>query len=657
MKKGFRQKAILEFLLEAKRPLQYGEIFQNLGASAAAKKEIRLRIKRLMEQNLVKQDKNGCIQAVQNETVKTPKIPKEVPPIDTEESREEGVKTGRVSFRQGRLEVLIKVRGTQKPFPLLAKGNSHIRDGDLVVVKPVLGKNKFYTIVAKTGENLSFEQVVREFYRELNIKDKYPKPGLEEVAHFSEEVEINSKFRQDLTSQRVITIDPKGARDHDDAIFVEVNENDYTLYVHIADVSEYVSFGSKLDQISSKRAFTQYFPWEAIPMLPEKLANGLCSLKEGIAKNALTCVMKISKAGMIKDYHFQESFIRVHKYYTYEEAFEAYQKENSPEIKNLAMVAEALQQKRAKDGIMNFNFPEPRFDQDEVGAPVKMTPRDDLPSNHWIEECMLAANTCTAKYLKKNKLPGMYRIHEPPDFGELEAVSQMISLVEVHLEKPLPASLKKIPKSEVELRSLYNALINLTGLEDHPAVKQLLQTKLLRSMKKALYHLKPIGHFALGWEDYTHYTSPIRRYPDLWNHRLIKKTIKREKVPASWKSIASSICEQVNEREIEVMKLERKSHKCAMAWIMRDMVGEVFKAHVASIDAKGLAVFIKNELVFGEIWNPLSRFRDDFYEYDENAEVLVGKRTGRKIKINDEFKVRIERVDPVRSQIDFEMLS
>ena len=533
-------------------------------------------------------------------------------------------------------------------------------DSTLLVSNQTTSENNLvpeYEILARVGEAQSFAEVVQEFYREFGVNPHYPKKAVQFAEQMAQDAMKSSlPGRLDCTQQWVVVIDPLGARDHDDACFVEKNpQGGWTLYVHIADVSEFVTEGTPLDEAALRRSFTRYFPWGSVPMLPEVLSAQVCSLRQDEARKALSCKMEVDEQGKLGKYEFFESWIRVAQFLTYEEAMDAH-KAGNKQVELLAEVADALHAKRERDLIFLFDLPEPRFKLGPQGEPLAMLGRNHLPSHSWIEECMLAANSCCATFLVKNRLPGMHRVHEPPEVEEVRTVLHISELISQVVGRDKLPVMRKIPTQPQEMRQLYASLLNNKNLTAAGALLPHMQTKLLRTMKKANYNTNSLGHFALGWDLYAHFTSPIRRYPDLWNHRLIKMALLGKKIPVSLKTEALEACEHINDTEIDIMKLERKSHRAAMAWIMRDYLGEVFDCQVSSIDGKGLAVFIHTEDIYGEIWNPLSRLGNDYYDYSETEEVLVGRRNGAMIRMGDNIKVRVVQTSPGRAEIDLEFL-
>jgi ribonuclease R len=539
------------------------------------------------------------------------------------------------------------------------------KEGDTVVVSVVEmeGKAPWAKVVHRVFRD-SFKDFYKKFLKEHRLSKKFPPLPEREAAAFKEPTMDEYPHREDFRGDVVITIDPYGARDHDDAIgIVPLEDGGWIVRVHIADVAEYVTEHTGLDREAQYRAYTRYFPWKSVPMLPARLSADLCSLREGCERLALTCEVTLSSSGVVREFRFTESVVQVHKFYTYEEAWDLYQQKD-PLLSTVAEVAHKLALVRKKKGLLDFDVPEPHVSLNAAGEPESMGLKERVPSYGWIEEFMLLANQCTAKWMKQQKLPGMYRVHE---LLELEDMYQMVDLDQLEdaaqYKPALVEAIRNLPVPKNNVHSKYRDIyvsflkrVHKKHKENPSAITSSLQKKVLRTMKKAMYSTTCAGHFALGFLYYAHFTSPIRRYADLWNHRYIKQKLRKEKIPKSTAEMADSIAEKISETEVKVIKLERKSMRSAMAWILQDHVGSVFPAEVCELGDKGMAVLVQNEWLYGEGWIPLFSLRDDYYEYDERANILVGKRTKRCFSLYDPVQVRLEKVDPVLSLVEFEVL-
>jgi ribonuclease R len=527
------------------------------------------------------------------------------------------------------------------------------RPGDIVSARIVEEEHgeRIGRIVATLKEDIPFIEVSKHFFKEHAIPYGYPKRALQEAGSFPEPVIENYEERTDLRSTHIITIDPATAKDHDDAISLQrKKDGSWVLGVHIADVAEYVTPDTTLDSEAVERAFTQYLPWTAAPMLPQRLSSDLCSLLEGRERLAFSCIMEVTPEGELKDFKFVETFIRVEKFYSYDEA-QAAREEGDAFLAELDEFTKVLLGKRRKDGFIDFQFPEPKVEC-ENGVPVRIYPGKRLDSMSWIEECMLLANQATAKYLTKHKLPGLFRVHEQPD---LDVVSDLWATQGmVNRDKGMAEAFKDLDQSRGNLNPAIQKFFIRLLSQEGGALPAAVQRKILQSMKKAQYSTEPSGHFALGWLYYAHFTSPIRRYADLWTHRVIKAHLRGHKVPKNMKVMARDVAERISEREIAVMKVERKGLKTATAWVLRGHIGEEFTGEVSGLENFGIFVSISNP--YGEGLIPIRSLRDDYYEKDENTGHLVGKRTRQRFELGDKVRVRLDRSDPFTSQVDFDFL-
>ncbi len=536
------------------------------------------------------------------------------------------------------------------PKPNLGKA----KVGDLVMVQLLRGAKTHQDAMGKVLSGLrreaTFGEVAHQFFRDHALTKGYPRKALQEIEAFGEPVFDDKHGREDLRGLTIVTIDPITARDHDDAISLEKLPNGHwKLGVHIADVAEYVPEDSALDKEALQRSFTQYLPWTAMPMLPEKLSADLCSLREGCERLAFSCFMDIDAKGQLGKYRFAETFIRVTKFHSYEEA-QGLKDRGDPALTLLDEFAALRLAVRKSDGNLEFSFPEPRIKCDDEGVPVEVYPGERLASHGWIEECMLLCNQAAAKYLTSNKLPGLFRVHEQPD---LEVVADLFATQGG--PKPDPALLQtfrelKETKGYLNpaVQQFYARLLSQEG----GALPASVQRKILMSMKKALYAPEALGHFALGWLHYAHFTSPIRRYADLWIHRVMKAHVRGQKQFRSEKARAVAIAEQISEKEIAIMKTERKGLKTATAWILQKYIGEEFTATITGVEEFGLFVSIQNP--YGEGMVPVARLGEDFFTKDDATYSLVGKRTKTRFSLGQTMAVRLTRCNPFSGQVDFE---
>ena len=493
-------------------------------------------------------------------------------------------------------------------------------------------KHSYLAKVDRTAEamNISWAEVKQKFMDENNLPKDFSPAIKKFVEGIKEPGPKDFKGRIDYRKLDILCIDPEGAMDHDDAISVERLPNGgYKLGVHIADVSYYVP--------------------EGLPMLPEKLSSGVCSLHQGVDRCAFTCMMELDKNANVLSWDFHRSIVNITKGITYQEAVKMMEA-GDESIKALAEVTALLKKNRTKEGLLEFKSTEYGCKFNEAGEPVQIVPRQSDESNSWVEECMLIANNCCAKELKKRKLQGIYRIHEAPDTKDIMELYYMYP----DLFKDAPVMLRDLGKprsGDTNLNpvafKLYQHLVKRAGDDET------LMNRILRSMQKAHYDSNSFGHFALNWQDYSHFTSPIRRYADLWCHRELAR--KGAEINAERAESVIEVCDLISANEIKNMKVERISIKVCSCWILKNRIGDDFEASVTGIEEWGIYVSILDPIAEG-----LVRFRDiageDFYVFNPDQGLAFGKRSGRTFRRGDKVLVRLLRVDPLRGQADFSIL-
>lgn len=500
-------------------------------------------------------------------------------------------------------------------------------------------------VVAGMDSYGTFDELKRNFHNDFDLPPEFPPEVETEIKPMKEPVEADFKGRVDYRKTKILCIDPLGARDHDDAVSVVRAGKGYTLGVHIADVSFYVKEDGALDNEAIERSFTQYLPWCAVPMLPEKLSADLCSLNEGVDRLAFTCLMQLDEKARVKSYEFHRSVINVTRSITYEQAMELYGK-NDDEVLLMAEVARLLKAERVKNGLLELGSPEYKVDFDEKGEPNGISQRSSVESNSWIEECMLIANQCCAKELDRRELHGIFRIHEAPDLSDIIELAQQ----EPELVRGAPINIKDLPPSKQgdsnlspDIFKLYQYMVEKASGVD-PKI-----FKILRSMQKAHYDSNSFGHFALNWQDYAHFTSPIRRYADLWCHRELARVGKE--IKAKRKHDVAEIAELISANEIKNQKCERSALKVCAAWILREHVGENYPGSINGMEEWGIFVTLDNPPCDG-----LARFRDlpgdDFWFYNRERGCIVGRRSRESFWRGDKVEAQILRVNPPRGEID-----
>ena len=500
---------------------------------------------------------------------------------------------------------------------------------------------------------LSWNDVKAQFMKDASLPAKFSDSIMEFVNKQKEPSEKDlTDGRVDLRGTYILCIDPDGAMDHDDAISVEKRpDGGFHLGVHIADVSHYVPEGSELDDEALTRSFTQYLPWTAVPMLPDRLSSDLCSLHQGVDRLAFSCLMELDAEANVESFEFKKSLVNITAGITYGEAVKRL--ENGDEhVKALQEVADLLRANRRKTGILELGSTELGCVFDASGEPEKIVPRQENESDHWIEECMLIANQCCAKELERRHLQGVFRVHEAPDTKDIMELYYLMP----DLFKDSPISLRELGKPRrgdtnlnPEIFKLYQHLIARAKGDDEIIMR------ILRSMQKAHYDSNCFGHFALNWQDYAHFTSPIRRYADLWCHReLSRKTREETDAKRAWDVV--SVCSEISANEVKNQKTERMSLKVCATWLLRKHLGEEFDATVTGVQEWGIYVGVDDPQAEG-----LVRFRDiagsDYYVFNPDKGIVFGKRSGKTFGRGDKVHVRLLRANPVRGEADFAILS
>jgi ribonuclease R len=447
-----------------------------------------------------------------------------------------------------------------------------------------------------------------------------------------------------------VTIDGEDAKDFDDAVFCKkIPRGGWVLYVAIADVSHYVLPNTALDEESLNRGNSVYFPERVIPMLPEVLSNELCSLKPHVDRLTMVCEMTISAAGKMTGYQFHEAVIHSHARLTYNQVYamveqndvelqQRYQK-LMPYLQELFAVYRTLHAARVKRGAIDFDLPETKivFGEGRKIERIVAVHRND--AHRLIEECMLCANICAARFLLKHEAEGLYRNHEGPSPEKLNDLRKFLG----ELGLKLPGKEEPEPKDYAKL---------LLTIADRPDA-HLIQTVLLRSLSQAMYSPENKGHFGLAFDAYAHFTSPIRRYPDLLVHRGIRKVLRRERMSGEihpqWIKFGEH-CSMTERRADDATREAIDWLKCEY---MLDKVGEEFPGVISSVTSFGLFVELSEIYVEGLIH--ISMLRNDYYQFDPLKHALSGERTGKRYRLGDVVHVKVVRVDLDERKIDFVM--
>lgn len=483
------------------------------------------------------------------------------------------------------------------------------------------------------------------------IPIQFPDAVMEQVAKMPDEVnEREMEGRMDLRSWQTVTIDGEDAKDLDDAITLTKENGFYQLGVHIADVTHYVKEGTPLDKEALKRGTSVYLVDRVIPMLPHKLSNGICSLNAGVDRLSLSCIMKIDGKGNVVDHQITESVLNVDRRMSYTsvkkilvDKDEAECKEYEPLVPMFQLMEELsaiLRQKRYDRGAIDFDFPEAKIVLDEKGKPMEIKPYERNVATKIIEDFMLLANETIAETYYWQELPFVYRVHENPDDEKMLRFSTFINNFGFSL---------RMHNGQIYPKDLQKLLLKLEGTEEESLISRLM----LRSMKQARYSTESSGHFGLAANYYCHFTSPIRRYPDLQIHRIIKEQLHgklNEERISHYHSILSEVCLQSSQTERRAEDAEREVEKLKKMEYMEQYLYQPFDGVISGVTAHGLYVELANT-VEGMI--PISEIGNDYYEFVEETYSMVGRETGKKYSLGDKVKVMAVSTNRSLRSIDF----
>ncbi|UYC13564.1 ribonuclease R [Xanthomonas sp. CFBP 8445] len=564
---------------------------------------------------------------------------------------------GRFSLEAGIAFVVPDDKRIQRNVQIPADAVGEARDGQLVVCeltsapdarRPPIGK-----IIAVLGDKLTPSLLVEAAIHGHELPYEFPQAVLDEAAAVPLTVEPAAiKGRVDLRQTPLVTIDGADAKDFDDAVFCESNADGFRLVVAIADVSHYVRPGTPLDTEAVKRATSVYFPGFVVPMLPETLSNGICSLNPKVDRMCFVCDMQIDRQGEVTGARFYEAVMNSHARLTYEQVWRAVGEKDEqvrkevaavlPQLERLHQLYHVLAKARARRGAIEFESSEVRFVLDNTGEVTQagMLVRND--AHKLIEECMIAANVAAARYLLETHIPAPFRVHERPPESKYADLLEFLK----EFKLSLPAWSKVVPGDFTKL---------LKKVRERPDAA-LLESVLLRSQSMAVYSPDNAGHFGLALEAYAHFTSPIRRYPDLLVHRAIKYALTRgapDKYLYAPREMAA-LALQCSERERRADEAEREVDERYRAAWMEKHVGGQFDGVVSGVTSFGLFVELDQSKVNGLIH--VTQLPQDYYQFDATRKTLTGERRGREFRLGDRVRILVLKASMEERKIDFRLV-
>ncbi len=688
------EKEVLELFKKRKKPLLLKEIYHLLNIPSEDRKNIRTAVKNLVEQGKLVRIKRrkyalaesldvvkgtlrvhpegfGFVETENGKTVFIPprKIGKalngdivlvridKIPPKGPEgtiikvlESKKKNI-VGYLIKRKKHF--FVEPEDPRLPFEIYIpkKRLKNAKKGHLVVSKIIQNTSEFGLPVGEVfkdlGDPSKLETHVWAVVYSYDLPHEWRSKVKKELSRIPDKVrDEDKKGRIDLTRLPLVTIDGENARDFDDAICVKRIPKGFKLWVAIADVSHYVQKNSFLDKEAYLRGTSVYFPNIVIPMFHEKLSNNLCSLNPDVERLAMVVELEFNEYGEIIKKDFYEAVIKSHARLTYTEVKEMIVEKNKEVIKKYqhlypmleiaAELALILREKRLRRGSLDFDLPEPEVIINMKGEIENIIKRERNLAHMLIEDFMIIANEAVAEFLTEKEYPFLYRIHEAPDPNKLKQLSEIFALYGIDIELP----------EEITPQFFQDIIAKVTG----KPTAYLLNSLLLRSLKQAKYSPENIGHFGLASTCYCHFTSPIRRYPDLVVHRALKKALKKKKPPYTEEEL-EVMGKHLSEKERTAEEAERDVLKRFQAFFMKDKIGKVFNGIITGVTAFGFFVDLEEYLVSGVV--RIIDLPDDFYVLDEKGIALIGKNSGKIFQIGQKVKVKVKDVDLKHFYINF----
>ncbi len=514
-------------------------------------------------------------------------------------------------------------------------------------------------IIKSLGKKGEVKTEIDSIIHEFGLEKKFDNKILNELKNIRNEISKEDlKKRKDFREKNTITIDPKDAKDFDDAIsFERLKNNNFEVGIHIADVTHYVKPKTYLDKEAKKRGNSTYLVDRVIPMLPEKLSNQICSLRPREDKLCFSCIVQLNKNGEIIKNEFKKTIINSDYRFSYDEVQEIIEnktkiiskktslKSKEYEVKNeiyesiieLSKLAKKIRKKRIRRGSINFENKEIKFVIDKMNKPIKIYFKESKESNKLVEEYMLLANKSLGELINKTKREFVYRVHDKPDNEKLENLKTIVKNLGYNLNiKP-----KKLGASLNEL------LFQLKEKKE----KNLIDKLALRAMSKAEYSAKNIGHYGLSFKNYTHFTSPIRRYSDILAHRILEKEIIKKD---NKEKELNKICQHISKTEQLSVKAERASNKFMQVLFMSNKIGYKYKGVISGVTDRGMYVEIIENKCEGMI--SVKNMKDDFYIYNEKKHVLIGERFKRKYQLGDNVYIKVKKTNLEKRHLDLELI-